>query len=308
MSKELPYFRWYPADAETDELYSSLNDLELGFFHRCLNRSWRNTGLPADLDKLARAMKVTRKYLDRVWPMVAKLWYTEGDRVYNRRQEEERTKAIKLGDSNRRDGNANARRSACDPNANQTRNEREKNANAFLPRLNREQSEREKNATDSRFEREENANQTPRAHARADSVCVYESDSVSDSSEIKEASARKSGIFPPRFHDWLSPWPRTGNIDLAAQMWVSMDADMAGDGPFACRDRYLASSEVVERNAIMDPAKFIDQQGRCAWSGKWPLPKTLAKNGDNRIARRDAAAAEAIRDLEEGNAGTKNRR
>ena len=97
MAKGLPYFRWYPADAETDEKYSSLNDAELGFFHRCLNKSWLNDGLPSDLDKLASVMHVTRKYLDRVWPAVQECFQLSQNghhRIVNRRQEEERSYAL----------------------------------------------------------------------------------------------------------------------------------------------------------------------------------------------------------------------
>ena len=97
MSKLLPYFRWYAADAETDENYSSLTDAELGFFHRCLNKSWINEGLPADLDRLAATMRVTKSQFAKVWPAVSKCFMlTDGDqpRWVNRRQEEERSLAV----------------------------------------------------------------------------------------------------------------------------------------------------------------------------------------------------------------------
>ena len=91
--KTLPYFRWFPADAETDNAYSALDDRELGFFHRCLNRSWLNDGLPADREELARTMKVSRVYLEKLWPRVSKLFQEADGKIFNRRQEEERTKA-----------------------------------------------------------------------------------------------------------------------------------------------------------------------------------------------------------------------
>lgn len=108
--KTLPYFLWYPADAETDEGYSSLTDAELGFFHRCLNRAWLNDGLPADLDDLARAMNRTRNQLEKVWPRVSKLFQSrESDgRLVNRRQEEERENARRKSLNLQRNGNANA--------------------------------------------------------------------------------------------------------------------------------------------------------------------------------------------------------
>lgn len=97
MSKALPYFRWFPADAEIDENYAALNDTELGFYHRCLNRAWVNDGLPSDLDRLAATLRVAREYLDQVWPAVSKcfvLTETVIPRYVNPRQEHERDIAI----------------------------------------------------------------------------------------------------------------------------------------------------------------------------------------------------------------------
>ena len=125
--KSFPYFRWWPADADTDENYTSLSDAELGFFHRCLNRSWINDGLPEDLNELARTMKVTKSYLNRMWPRVSLLFSEHKDgRLGNRRQEQERQLAIHRSDANRRPGNANA---AKDENATETRSRSERDAN-----------------------------------------------------------------------------------------------------------------------------------------------------------------------------------
>ncbi len=100
--KTLPYFRWYPADAETDHLYASLSDAELGFFHRCLNRSWINGGLPADLDELSAIMRVTRQQLDRVWSKVGRCFQLSEvtGQLVNRRQESERTYATTKSERN----------------------------------------------------------------------------------------------------------------------------------------------------------------------------------------------------------------
>ena len=95
--KAYPYFKWYPADAETDEWYSSLNDQELGFFHRCLNKAWTNNGLPPDMDALASLMRVNRKYLDKLWGKVGERFSptdTIHPRLVNPRQEKERLEAI----------------------------------------------------------------------------------------------------------------------------------------------------------------------------------------------------------------------
>jgi hypothetical protein len=95
MPNPFPYFRWFAADAASDEAYSSMNDQERGFFHRCLNHAWMNDGLPGDMDQLAAVMRVTRKYLDRIWPHVKTcggwlLTDTVHPRWINERQEKER--------------------------------------------------------------------------------------------------------------------------------------------------------------------------------------------------------------------------
>ncbi len=73
-----------------------MTDSELGFYHRCLNRSWINSGIPADLDELARAMRVSRAYLNKVWERVGKRFEPSVINplmLVNRRQELERAHA-----------------------------------------------------------------------------------------------------------------------------------------------------------------------------------------------------------------------
>jgi len=93
MAKDIPYFRWWVARAETDEKYASMTDEERGFYHRCLNKAWLNVGIPADPQALSRLMGVSERQLNRVWPTVSQCWYRDGERLDNRTQEEERTHA-----------------------------------------------------------------------------------------------------------------------------------------------------------------------------------------------------------------------
>ena len=94
--KSLPYFRWFPSDASSDEKYKSLNDAELGFFHRCLDHSRVNNGIPADLNELAALFGRTRAKLENVWGKVQRCWYPseDGTRLLNARQEKERIYAL----------------------------------------------------------------------------------------------------------------------------------------------------------------------------------------------------------------------
>lgn len=95
MSAKLPYFKMYPADADTDENYRILNDAELGFFTRCLNQSWVNGGLPVDPEDRARSLKTPRKIADQMWQRVGKMFVLseDGSRYFNTRQEAEREDA-----------------------------------------------------------------------------------------------------------------------------------------------------------------------------------------------------------------------
>ncbi len=77
-----------------DEDYAAMTDQELGFYHRCLNRSWLNNGLPGDLNELARLLGRTRPYLDKVWKRVGRKFELRDARLVNGRQEKERTTAL----------------------------------------------------------------------------------------------------------------------------------------------------------------------------------------------------------------------
>jgi uncharacterized protein YdaU (DUF1376 family) len=112
--KTLPYFKWFPADAETDGFYSSLTQEERGVYHTCLNSSWINDGIPANLDDLAVICRMPRKAFDKAWAKVGKKWTpsrTDGDKLVNQRQEVERESAKAKSENNKRVGNANASKS-----------------------------------------------------------------------------------------------------------------------------------------------------------------------------------------------------
>lgn len=79
-----------------------MSDQELGFFHRCLNHSWINNGLPSDLNELARAMRVKRSYITKVWPRVGRCFYESEGKLLNKRQESERAHASEKSERNTR--------------------------------------------------------------------------------------------------------------------------------------------------------------------------------------------------------------
>lgn len=94
---DLPYFKWYPKDCDVDEDVRAMDDRELGFYIRCLNHSWVNGSLPADVSEIARIMKSPRSYVAKIWPRVSRCFAPSEDpaRLVNNRQEEERSKAIR---------------------------------------------------------------------------------------------------------------------------------------------------------------------------------------------------------------------
>jgi uncharacterized protein YdaU (DUF1376 family) len=93
VADKFPYFRWYPADCDTDDKVCAMNDREFGFYMRCLNRSWRNDGIPSDLKDLARTMGRSDAYIRKVWPRIAPCFHIRPDdpaKMVNPRQERER--------------------------------------------------------------------------------------------------------------------------------------------------------------------------------------------------------------------------
>ena len=102
-----PYFRWWLRDAEADEFYRTASDAEIGFFHRCLNRSWDSGGLPADPAKRAILLGKTRAYADKMWKAVGtKFIASELDpsRLVNSKQESERSYVHSMSERNSRAG------------------------------------------------------------------------------------------------------------------------------------------------------------------------------------------------------------
>lgn len=91
--KALPYFQWYPSDADTDENFRAMSDEEIGFYVRCLNHAWMNDGLPVDPEERSRILKTPLKIANSRWVRVGRCFQEIAGRYVNRRQEEERTKA-----------------------------------------------------------------------------------------------------------------------------------------------------------------------------------------------------------------------
>src|SRR5262249_15395357 len=90
-------FKWFPSDAEGDDFYASLTDSEGFTYHRLLNRAWLNDGIPCDIGEMARILKKSRSYIERIWPKLSSRWVVsprDPSRLVNPRQEEEYQAAV----------------------------------------------------------------------------------------------------------------------------------------------------------------------------------------------------------------------
>lgn len=98
MAKTLPYFRWFPADAESDCNFRAMDDSDIGFYLRCLNHAWINGGIPADSKERARVLRTRVDTANKRWIRVGKCWVTskaDDTILVNPRQEVEREYAIR---------------------------------------------------------------------------------------------------------------------------------------------------------------------------------------------------------------------
>lgn len=97
MAAKLPYFRWYPADAESDAKYSAMCLAERGLYHAALNYAWTNNGLPVEVAEVARVLRLTPREFLKHWPRVSVCFEIIDGKLRNGRQEEERADANEKG-------------------------------------------------------------------------------------------------------------------------------------------------------------------------------------------------------------------
>lgn len=89
-----PAYQFYPKDCDTDEKVRAQDDREFGFFVRCLNHSWLNVGLPAELPELARVLSRSLPYVKKLWVRVGPCFVTVEGRLYNPKQEKYRAELL----------------------------------------------------------------------------------------------------------------------------------------------------------------------------------------------------------------------
>lgn len=94
MAKDLPYYRLWVKDFDTNEAVRMLNLPEAGLFLFCLNHAWINDGLPSAPEAVARVLKIPLKEFLKHWGAVSACFLSDGSgRLRNGRQEAERIQA-----------------------------------------------------------------------------------------------------------------------------------------------------------------------------------------------------------------------
>ncbi len=126
-TKDLPYYRMWVKDFDTDEKVQLLTLSEAGLYLFALNHAWINDGLPELPADIAKTLHVSTKEFNRNWPKVSPLFVLSSDgRRRNPRQESERAltaeKSVKASESAKH-------RWESDANASETHSER--NARAY---------------------------------------------------------------------------------------------------------------------------------------------------------------------------------
>lgn len=238
MAKELPYFKMYPKDFDTDESARLMDIREAGLYLYCLNHAWINEGLPSDPEEISRALRVGRQDFNAAWPRVSKCFILRAGRLINQRQEEERDDAISKGNSNSKSANlrwarkrerdlaeANAMRTQCERNATNTdamRTHSEPTDEShgiqddisYLDDTSTNGANGHANALNSHSER--NANAVPRA---------YESDSDSSITKKPTNNGNASVSGDSWFEEIYSRHPKKKNRGIAATYLSEITVD-----------------------------------------------------------------------------------
>lgn len=108
MPAKAPAFQFYARDFLVATATMSLE--ETGAYIRLLSQAWDEGGIPADPERRARLLGITRAEHDRIWEAIAAKWKpAKGGRLVNPRLETERKKQARHRAQARKAGQASAR-------------------------------------------------------------------------------------------------------------------------------------------------------------------------------------------------------
>ena len=94
MAKEnSPAFQFYPREFEGDENVKVMNLEEVGAYVRLMCTCWTEGSIPDDMERLARMLNVTKRKMEKLWPILEPCFQPGKDgRLVNPRLERERDK------------------------------------------------------------------------------------------------------------------------------------------------------------------------------------------------------------------------
>jgi uncharacterized protein YdaU (DUF1376 family) len=228
--KELPYFRWYPSDAQSDINYTGMTLEELGLFHLALNFSWMNDGLPDDDSQIARSLHLTVREARTVWSAIKERFPVWPDgRRRNNRQEGEREYA--------------ERKSSQATSAVRSRKDRKTFVHTDVDRSYNGRT----------------TDDLPRAYG-----------SVSDSGFVSEKRKETFLADESKFEEFWAIWSAvrgTHHRAAAFQAWISVAAGLEADA-IECARSYLSSLDNHAKG--FNPENFLFDAARDNFSGRWP--------------------------------------
>jgi hypothetical protein len=87
-----PAYQWYPADAESDEVYRLMTYEQEGVYRRLLDHQWMEGSIPSDPQVIASLLpKMARDRFLEIWPLVSGKFRPRGtDRLVNDKLEIQR--------------------------------------------------------------------------------------------------------------------------------------------------------------------------------------------------------------------------
>lgn len=241
--KDLPYYRLWVKDFDTNEAVRELNLAEAGLFLFALNHAWINDGLPSEPESIRRVLKISPAEFRRHWPLVAKCFFKDSsNRLRNKRQEEERQEALSVSIRN----SANVRKRYDKPTT---------------------------------VEKSYTSGSTTRAYDCVSGSGSLENLKPENKNPVR---AREAPSQFPDFAPWWNRWceltGRRLRESLACQAWLSVVTMELAPAATACLERYGASDEVM-RGIVNNPDRWLYDQARDKFAGEWQERKPMGRNG-----------------------------
>ncbi len=285
-------YPWYIADWRESETRIRLSLPERALYRELLDYCYLEGSLPTDPMQLSRIAGCTVGEIKRYLPEVEALFYRKDGRMFHAKVDAVRTKLEAYHEQKKHAGSASGR----------TR--RVRAVERALNGCSLEKVAPLKSSISTQYDLVVDPQKSDMRSQFAelnDSATAKSAVSVNDANV--RSTKRSTGVEPSpspspspthtksvrapelsgsAFKDWIDPWPRISDFDSAARAWISVIKDPDSEAAaFSARDRYLASDE-VSRGVVAAPHKWLFEQSRSGWAGKWP-PKQSRKDNSNEV-------------------------